>query len=81
MADYEGYDNSRNFAGDTTSIDREHSVYPFVSPHPRDPLGGAVAGDMAFGTGPIIVDPDGSVTTRYKNVGTSPAIGLDGGVV
>lgn len=66
MADYEGYDNSRNFPGDTFRELREPSARPFVSPHPRDPLGNTVAGDMAFGTGPVVVEADGTVETFYK---------------
>lgn len=80
MSDYEGYSNSRNFDGTTTNVDREPSVYPFVSPHPTDPLGGGASGDMAFGTGSIVVDPSGSVTTRHKAPGIiSGGGGISGG--
>lgn len=54
---------------DTSDFDREPSAYPIPTIHPSDPLGNSAQGDMAFGTGPVVVEPNGKVTTRFKAPG------------
>lgn len=74
MADY------RN--KDTYEYLDEASALPYVSPQPKDPLGGGVTGDMSFGTGPVVLGPSGEVETRHKTSSILPGgITVDGGTV